>query len=266
MSTSTDPSGIRAAGKHGAAEDQHALDHPVWAALTGPHAHLALTSGRAVRYPADVAPFAAVDDPRDPAAWQSLAGFGEGGMAVPVVGDGAPPEGWDVFSVLAGVQLVETSVDDEPDPAAVLLGPGDVPEMLDLVARTQPGPFRPRTIELGDYYGVRDAGRLIAMAGERLKVPGWCEVSAVCTDPDHRGQGLATRLIRTVAAGAHKRGERVFLHAAAENAGAIRLYESIGFRLRSPAGFHIAMGPLPGSAAAPDAGRSSGDGAVESRA
>ncbi|WP_408996793.1 GNAT family N-acetyltransferase, partial [Streptomyces scabiei] len=124
-------------------------------------------------------------------------------------------------------------------------GPADVPEILDLVARTAPGPFLKRTVELGTCLGIRDRGRLIAMAGERSEMgvppaggwgrihpPGWTEISAVCTDPHHRGRGLATRLVRAVAAGIRDRGETPFLHAAADNVTAIRLYESIGFTLR----------------------------------
>ncbi len=85
---------------------------------------------------------------------------------------------------------------------------------------------------MGTYLGIRHEGRLIAMAGERLRLPGWTEISAVCTDPEHRGRGLATRLVRAVAAGIRDRGDTPFLHAAAENTRAIRLYESIGFTLR----------------------------------
>ena len=115
---------------------------------------------------------------------------------------------------------------------AVRLTAADVPEMLDLIARTRPGPFRPRTIEMGVYLGIRRDGRLVAMAGERLHPPGWTEISAVCTDPAFRRRGLATRLVRAVAAGIRARGETPFLHAAADNTEAIRLYESLGFRLR----------------------------------
>jgi ribosomal protein S18 acetylase RimI-like enzyme len=104
--------------------------------------------------------------------------------------------------------------------------------MLDLVARTRPGPFLPRTPELGTYLGIRRGGRLVAMAGERMHPPGWTEVSAVCTDSAYRGQGLGARLVRAVVAGVRARDESAFLHAAATNTGAIRLYESLGFRLR----------------------------------
>ncbi|GAA4396886.1 GNAT family N-acetyltransferase [Tsukamurella soli] len=119
------------------------------------------------------------------------------------------------------------------DPGVVVLGPCDVPSILDLVARTRPGPFTPRTIELGTYLGIHDGDRLVAVAGERLHPPGWTEISAVCTDPAYRGRGLATRLIRAVGAGIRDRGEVPFLHTAATNTRAIALYEHLGFTLRS---------------------------------
>ena len=115
--------------------------------------------------------------------------------------------------------------------------------MLELVGRAKPGPFLQRTVEMGAYYGIRRDGRLVAMAGERLRPPGWTEISAVCTDEEHRGQGLATRLVRHVAAGITARGDTPFLHAAAVNTGAIRLYESMGFTVRRTTVFHFLQVP-----------------------
>jgi ribosomal protein S18 acetylase RimI-like enzyme len=152
---------------------------------------------------------------------------------------------------LAGVQLTGEHVKSqlvtgEPAADAVPLGPGDVPDMLDLAARTRPGPFLPRTIELGGYVGIRRNGALVAMAGERLRPPGWSEISAVCTDAAFRGQGLATRLTLAVASAITDRGEMPFLHAAADNVTAIRLYEALGFRLRRPATFVVMRAPEAG--------------------
>ena len=224
----------------------HPLDNPAWAALTGPHAGIAERVGRAARYPVDVSPFTALEDPADPRAWDDLALLvGPGSLAV-VTGSLSPSEasvGWEAVESGQGVQLVDVALQAEPAPEAVRLGPDDVPEMLDLVARTQPGPFLPRTVELGSYLGIRRGGRLVAMAGERLHPPGWTEISAVCTDPDHRGEGLATRLVRAVASGIRARGEIPFLHAAATNTGAIRLYENIGFQLRRHTSFLLVRAP-----------------------
>lgn len=113
-----------------------------------------------------------------------------------------------------------------------MLGDADVPEMLELVRRTEPGPFASRTRTMGRYLGIRREGVLVAMAGERLHPPGHTEISAVCTDPAFRGQGLAGRLIRAVAHGIREREETPFLHAAATNTGAIGLYEALGFVIR----------------------------------
>ncbi|MDH6135524.1 ribosomal protein S18 acetylase RimI-like enzyme [Kitasatospora sp. MAA4] len=211
----------------------HPLDRPVRAALLGPHAHLAERYGDLLRYPVDVSPFLALPDVPDEATWRSVAELFGPGVIVPVAGlPDSPPPHWEVVRRIPCVQLVDEGVAVAPDEEAVMLGPADVPEMLELVAQAQPGPFLPRTIELGAYLGIRRGGALVAMAGERMHPPGWTEISAVCTAANHRGQGLATRLVLAVAAGIRARGETPFLHAAASNTNAVRLYESLGFGLR----------------------------------
>ncbi|MBX7548307.1 GNAT family N-acetyltransferase [Streptomyces sp. tea 10] len=225
--------------------DLGGLDNAVWAALTGPHARLAERVGRAARYRDGIYAFAALADPADPAAWHDLRTLVGPGTTVRIKPVDRVPDGWRLQGAGVGVQLVDTALRAEPAPEAVRLGPGDVPEILDLVARTRPGPYLRRTVEMGTYLGIRHDGRLIAMAGERsemgvppaggwgrLRLPGWTEISAVCTDPAHRGRGLATRLVRAVAWGIRERGDTLFLHAAADNTPAIRLYESLGFTLR----------------------------------
>ena len=172
---------------------RHPLDNPARAALLGPHAHLAQRHGQVLRYPPDVTPWHALPDEPDAAAWADLAALaGPGGIGTFAGAPAEPPPGWKPVMCIPGVQLVDVGLRAEPDPEAVRLGPADVPEMLALVERTAPGPFSARTIELGRYLGIRRAGRLIAMAGERLHPPGWTEISAVCTDVEHRGHGLAT--------------------------------------------------------------------------
>ncbi|QIY94063.1 GNAT family N-acetyltransferase [Streptomyces sp. S1D4-11] len=222
----------------------HPLDNPALASLTGPHAHFAERQGRVLRYLVDVSPWLALpDDPTDD-DWADVAALVGPGVEVPLAGYVGPtPEGWEVTFSLDGVQLVDDGLAAAPDAEAVRLGPADVPEMLDLVERTRPGPFLPRTVELGTYLGIRRGGALIAMAGERLHPPGWTEISAVCTDPDFRGEGLASRLILAVAHGIRERGETPFLHTAASNTNAIRLYESLGFKLRRSTRFMAARVP-----------------------
>lgn len=220
------------------------LDNPALSALRGPQARIALGPGPALRYPEDVCPFVALPDDPDDADWRSLTGvLGPGGTGVVPGLEGAPPPGWEIRMDLPGVQMVDVGMAAYPDAEAVRLGPADVPEMLALVARTEPGPFRPRTHELGTYLGIRRGDELVAMAGERMRPPGWTEISAVCTDAGHRGQGLAARLVRAVAAGIRERGEVPFLHAAASNTGAIRLYETLGFTHRRDLRFVLLRAP-----------------------
>ena len=222
----------------------HPLDCAAWSSLTGPHAHFAERRGAVLRYPADVTPFLGM--PLEPTLqdWADAAALvGTGGL-VPLAGVTTPPPAeWPLEFELAGVQLVDAGVRAAPDEQAVRLTADDVPEMLALVGRTRPGPFLPRTIELGTYLGLRHDGRLVAMAGERLHPPGWTEISAVCTDPAARGRGLATQLVRALVHGVRERGETAFLHAAATNATAIGLYESLGFRLRRTVTFAAARVP-----------------------
>ena len=142
------------------------------------------------------------------------------------------------------MQLVETDrLRTQPDEEAVVLGADDVPDMLALVERSRPGPFLPRTSLMGRYVGIRRGGHRVALAGERLQPEGWTEISAVTTDPEHRGQGLATRLVLDVAHHVRERGARAMLHAAANNAPAIRLYEDLGFRLRARTTFGAVRTP-----------------------
>ncbi|MHA3701944.1 GNAT family N-acetyltransferase [Jatrophihabitans sp. YIM 134969] len=216
--------------------DDAALVHPVWSSLTGPHAGFARVRGAARRYPGAVSVLAAVAPDAGPEVWADLRTLQQSDERTVLFGPepwGAhPPPGWRIDREFHGLQLAAgDDVAGGPDPDAVALGESDVPEMLDLVARTEPGPFGPQTHRMGHFVGIRDArdGRLLAMAGERLHPSGWVEISAVCTDPAARGVGLGRRVIGTVVAGIRDRGDRPFLHAAGTNTGAIRLYEHLGF-------------------------------------
>lgn len=224
--------------------EAHPLDNPARASLTGPHTRFAQRRGRILRYHPDVTPWIALPDAPDAQDWADVAALAGSGASVTLTAFREPPPAdWEIVFQADGVQLVDHTVDAAPDPEAVLLGPADVPEMLDLVERTRPGPFLPRTVELGTYLGIRRAGALVAMAGERLHPPGWTEISGVCTDGSVRGQGLASRLVKAVAHGIRERGETPFLHAAASNTSAIRLYESLGFTLRRRTSFLSAIVP-----------------------
>ena len=211
----------------------HPLDDPVRSSLEGPLARFAVRRGRVVRMDPDVSPFLMHPEILEPQDWEDIATlFGPR----TIVGLNGPerelPTVWSRVETFGLVQLVGTHLETRPFGESVELGAADVPEMLGLVRRTEPGPFLHRTIELGTYLGVRRNGSLIAMAGESMHPPGWTEISAVCTDPAFRGQGLATDLVRAVGHGIRARGEEPFLHASDANVRAIELYLSIGFELR----------------------------------
>jgi GNAT superfamily N-acetyltransferase len=221
-------------------DDSFALDNVVWASLNGPHSGLATALGQAARYPGEVSPFVALAPNADEGVWGDLTSlFGAGGLVVLVEVELRPPANWEMLNKIDAVQMTSTNFNGGPDSEIVRLSSADVPEMLELVERTKPGPFLSRTIELGNYLGIRREGVLIAMAGERLHPPGWTEISAVCTDAEYRGQGLGSRLMKSVAAGIVARGERPLLHAAATNTNAIRLYENLGFSFRRRISFEL---------------------------
>jgi ribosomal protein S18 acetylase RimI-like enzyme len=214
----------------------HPLDDPVWHALAGPHAHFAERRGRAVRYPAEMSPFAAVAA-ADAAALADLAALVPAGGFVALSGPAAAlaTAGFRTLGAFEVIQMVCDAKVAPPARALATLGSADVPDMLALVARTEPGPFGPRTIEMGRYLGVRDGGRLVAMAGERLRLPGYTEVSGVCTAPEARGRGLAEALVCAAASDIQARGDAPFLHVRAgspSEATATALYERVGFRAR----------------------------------
>lgn len=225
--------------------ERHPLDHAAWESLAGPHAHLAQGGDLARRYRPSICPFLALRDQHDEAAWHQaaeLVGPGRDGWLTNLHVD--PPSGWSTGLAIEGVQMIATdALADEPDDELVELGADDVDDMLALVARTQPGPFEQETRLMGTYLGVRRDGVLVAMAGERMHPTGWTEISAVCTDAEVRGQGLASRLVLAVARGIRARGERPFLHATAHNTGAIALYEKLGFELRRSVTFAVLRAP-----------------------
>jgi ribosomal protein S18 acetylase RimI-like enzyme len=216
--------------------DEAALDNPVYGSLCGAHAQFAQVCGRARRYVPEVAPFLGLPSPASAQDWHDAAGLIAPGTYAGVQCSGSElPEGWRSVDTFDLAQMVGRRVTGVDCAEAVSLGSADVPEMLELVAKTAPGPFLRRTIELGDYLGIRSEGTLVAMAGERFRLDGWTEISAVCTKPDYRGRGLASRLVSSLIARIQLRAERVFLHSLSTNTGAIRLYEELGFRVREVA-------------------------------
>lgn len=232
-------------------ENPHPLDRPVWNALTSRQAYLALGDpANAVRYPSDIEPFGATPD-NTPEQLMALGAMTpiDGGVALVETFKIAPPPGLIAMIEEPVLQMVAARIPSpEHDRAIIPLGNADAGEMRALAELTQPGPFHARTHELGDFVGIRENGKLIAMAGERMRVPGFTEISAVCTHPDARGRGLAAKLMRVVAGKIVARGEQLFLHVYPHNKGAISVYEKLGFRHRATVHLTVFRHRQPGEA------------------
>jgi GNAT superfamily N-acetyltransferase len=217
----------------------HLLDNPIWNSLLTEHSSLAVANKLARRFPAAIGPLSGFSHQSE-ANYESLGELaGPGGVVVLFCTDKpAPPPGW---TLVMGGLLTQMVCDDPVSDVPMELTRGeefrplttaDVPEMVALADLTKPGPFRDRTIELGAFFGIFEAGRLVAMAGERLHLPHHVEVSAVCTHPGARGRGYARMLIAKVMEEIRQRGKIPFLHSFANNDSAVRVYQSLGFRER----------------------------------
>jgi len=228
------PPSVPGAGPEAPSAEATVLDSPAWSSLTGTHRHLAIGNEHVLRYPEDVSPFVGVRDWDHPDVWDAIMDvFGHDAIVSVSHADPLLPEGWRPEFSIPGVQLVQTErLAPRPETEAVELGAADSADMLALIERTRPGPFEARTHEMGRYVGIRREGQLIAMAGERLHPAGWTEISAVAVHPEHRRQGLASRLVLDVAFHIQQRGDRALLHASAANTSAIAGYEKLGFALR----------------------------------
>jgi GNAT superfamily N-acetyltransferase len=206
----------------------------VWHTLNGPHERFSAGDARARRYAPGFSPIAGFPDPARP-DFAALA-------SVTAVGDhlyfagwrGRAPEGWRIQSDAPALRLVWDAAmpDAGASPSdATPLGREHADQALALATLTRPGPFGPRTIELGDYLGVFEGPRLVAMAGERMHAGTLREVSGVCTHPDRQGRGLARKLMLELIRRQLARGETPFLHVMRDNTIAVRLYERMGFRI-----------------------------------
>jgi GNAT superfamily N-acetyltransferase len=207
--------------------------NPVWHALHTRHRHFAESAGDACRYPADVAPFAAVATPTT-SALQSLHSLLVPGEYVWLIGESYPSiADLPCAGTIECLQMVlpEAITPPDPNPVIVPLSCTHASEMVALTDIAFPGFFRSRTCAMGSYYGVRSEGELIAMGGERLTLDGYPEISGVCTHPAHRGKGLAASLIWEVVRKHRRDGDVSWLHVNAENHHAIELYKRMGFSI-----------------------------------
>ena len=223
------------------------LDNAFWEALGSHHSSFAQVAPGARRYFADVSPLCAVRDTTDHGCWRDLADLMGERERIGLLLWSVPDVGSDL-QLLQSAPLVQMTFTGDPaalPPAESIscrdLTAADADSMISLVALTKPGPMERRTVELGRYVGAHDAsGKLIAMSGERARLAGWTEVSAVCTHPDHRGKGLARQLMLVIMRDIIARDELPFLHVAAANIGAQQLYQTLGFAVRRE-GVHVAV-------------------------
>ncbi len=214
----------------------HVLDRPVWNALTSRQAGLAEGDARAWRLAEEYGVFVAAADASDESVVAVRALIPEGGELWAIEAQRMPvPAGARVAREALLHQMVADALTPARPPAfeIVPLGEAEAHAMFVLARLTEPGPYNSGTHRLGEFVGVKHAGRLVAMAGERMRPEGFTEVSGVCTHPDFRGRGYAGALMRHVTAAILARRETPFLHSYASNAGAIALYESLGFRFRA---------------------------------
>jgi predicted GNAT family acetyltransferase len=216
------------------------LDNPVWHALSTEQSALAQGNGLAKRFPLDVAPFGGLID-QSATAYDALEEILPGAVtALALDAEPVLPPDWEMVQSGEMYQMIcEAPAHLEENHVFRELTKADVPEMLALTNLTEPGPFLPRTIELGAYLGVHDAGSLVAMAGERLHLTGFTEISAVCTHPQYRGRGYGNALMSALISRIVRRGEIPFLHVRTGNVTAVGLYEKLGFRVRAQ--LHLAV-------------------------
>lgn len=214
------------------------LDNPIWNTLCTGHRSLAVGDALARRYPADIGPLSGVAAQSGNCyeALRKLAGAG-GVLGLFLEEPPEPVDGWTLLRSGELSQMIclgpENASSLPPTVAEVRrLTPADVPAMVALAELTAPGPFRQRTIELGSFWGIFEADRLLAMAGQRMHLPRFVQVSAVCTHPDARGRGFARTLMSTVIQDIRQRRKTPFLHVFADNHPAIHVYENLGFTLR----------------------------------
>ena len=212
---------------------EHPLDNVAWNSLTSRHKHLGVIGEKAAKYRSHVSMIAGIAE-NSTEAFTELAEISEPGIPVALIGND-PPEGhpdWMVRRAGEAYQMVIEIPIKYEEKEIVRLTPEDVPEMMKLVELTQPGPFSPGTIEMGDYIGIKVDGKLVAMGGERMKPEGYTEVSGICTHPDHRGKGYAKAITGYLTNAILERGEVPFLHAFTNNTPAIKLYEKLGYKKR----------------------------------
>ncbi len=220
----------------------HLLDNPVWHALTGPQRHFGIGEGPARRYQPDISPIAALENPLAAESWAALADIVKVGETIGLFGarSESVPDGWETqwrdpfLQMICTQRSFRAPISGTTAPMMRELHLSDGAAMVTLAGLTEPGPMEKRTVTIGRYLGIFDGNAsLIAMAGERVRLDGFTEVSGVCTHPDHRGKGYANVLVASLARQIVERGETAFLHVKDGNSGAASVYEKLGFSVRA---------------------------------
>jgi ribosomal protein S18 acetylase RimI-like enzyme len=217
-------------------------DNPVWQALSSHQAHFNMGSNSLMFFPANVSPFVGMQhwDERD---WPELMNNlpANRPFSVMIARQVQLPENLEIVFTCPLYQMCCFKLIPSFNRGLVIrkLGYEDVPQMLDLTSRTKPGPFLEKTIDMGGYYGIFEQGMLVSLAGERLRLNGFTEISAICTDPSRLGRGYASVLTSHVAQSIFVSGEIPFLHVKTDNLRAIEVYRRVGFEVRTEVYFAI---------------------------
>jgi ribosomal protein S18 acetylase RimI-like enzyme len=210
------------------------LDNPAWAALNSLHSEFAEGTNQAKRYRPDIAPFVACDG-----SLTDIDPFIKNGDTFFMIGDlPVLPHNWEIAHEIPCGQMVYTGPLQEGDPV-LLLDESDKTDMFNLINSLQPGLYKPDTRLMGNYYGIKQNGKPVAMAGERIRMPGYTELSAICTNTDYAGRGYAQQLIKHLCNTHINEGIVSYLHVALSNERAVRLYKHMGFEQRREISFYL---------------------------
>ncbi len=217
-------------------------DNPVWQALSSHQSHFNMGHHSLKFFPANVSPFVGMEHWNEADLNMLTENLpANRTFSVMIAQKVTIPEDFEIIFSCPLYQMCCFQLNPSLNPAVniIKLGYEHVAQMLELTNKTKPGPFLEKTIDMGNYYGIFENGMLISLAGERLRLDGFTEVSAICTDPDHLGKGLASILTSHAAQNIFASGNIPFLHVKTDNLRAIQVYKRAGFEIRTEVYFAI---------------------------